>query len=109
MLLSLVLVISVGIASSITLNPIILGCVSGSGFLLKTFSEAKNYKRKIEMSKFAHTNYDKVLADIRSYLRGLKYNNKDFINYPKILYEATIDLSPLPDKFEKKYNKLFVQ
>ena len=66
---SVTLVITGTIASNITLNPIILGCVSGSRLLLKTFSEAKNYKRKIEMSKCAHTNYDKVLVDIRSYLR----------------------------------------
>ena len=66
---SVTLVITAEIACNITLNPIILGCVSGSGLLLKTFSEAKNYKRKIEMSTRTHTNYDKVLADIRSYLR----------------------------------------
>ena len=45
------------IAGGVTLNPIILGTISGAGLLLKTFGEIKDYKRKIEMSKFAFTTY----------------------------------------------------
>ena len=50
---SVVLVVSGTVAGSVTLNPIVLGTISGAGVLLKTFSETKNYKRKIEMCKFA--------------------------------------------------------
>lgn len=48
----------------ITLNPVILDVISGSGVLLKTFSENKNFKSKIEMCKFAYTSYEKILTDI---------------------------------------------
>ena len=54
-LASVSLITTGSIAGSITLNPIILGVISGSGLLLKTLSEIKNYKKKIEMSKFAYT------------------------------------------------------
>ena len=39
------LVVIVTIAGCVTLNPIILGTVSGSGLVLKTFLELKNYKK----------------------------------------------------------------
>ena len=37
-----------------------------------TFFETKDYKRKIEMSKFAYTTYQKVLLDLRTALRGAR-------------------------------------
>ena len=49
------LVIIGSVAGGITANPIIIGTVTGAGVLLKTFCETKNYKRKIEMSKYAYT------------------------------------------------------
>lgn len=35
------------ITGAVTLNPIILGSISGAGILLKTFAEFKNYKKKM--------------------------------------------------------------
>ena len=97
------------VVGGVTLNPIPLGIISGAGLLLKTYSEAKNYKRKIEMSKFAYTSYSKVLTDLRSFMRGLKYDEKEFLDYVKVIDEIIIDMCPLTDKFEKKYNKVFIQ
>ena len=66
------------IVGGVTWNPIILGTISGAGVLLSTFSEAKNYKRKIEMCKFAYTSYEKILTVLQSYLRGLESNGEHF-------------------------------
>ena len=41
------------VAGGLTLNPAVLGSISGAGLALKTFSETKDYKRTIETSKFA--------------------------------------------------------
>ena len=106
---SVLLVVTGSVVGAVTLNPIPLGIISGSGLLLKTYSEAKNYKRKIEMCKFAYTTYEKVLTDLRSFMRGLEYNDKGFLVYVKVLDEIIIDLCPSTDKFEKKYNKVFIQ
>ena len=106
---SVLLVVTGTVAGGVTLNPIVLGTISGSGLLLKTYSEAKNYKRKIEMCKFAYTTYEKVLTDLRSFMRGLNYDEKEFLDYVKVLDEIIIDMCPLTDKFEKKYNKVFIQ
>ena len=105
---SVVLIVTGTVAGGVTLNPIPLGIISGSGVLLKTYSEVKNYKRKIEMCKFAYTSYEKVLTDIRSFMRGLEYDEKEFLNYVKFLDEIIIEMCPLT-KFEKKYNKVFIQ
>jgi len=106
---SVLLVVTGTVAGGVTPNPAVLGSIAGSGLLLKAYSEAKNYKRKIEMSKFAYTSYEKVLTDLRSFMRGLKYNDKEFLDYVKVLDDIIIDMCPLTDKFEKKYNKVFIQ
>ena len=106
---SALLVVTGTVVGGVTLNPIPLGTISGAGILLKTFSEIKNYKRKIEMSKFAYTSYAKVLTDIRSFMRGLEYDEIKFLDYVKVLDDIIIDMCPLTDKFEKKYNKVFIQ
>ena len=64
------LVIIGSVAGGITANPIIIGTVTGAGVLLKTFCETNNYKRKIEMSKYAYTTYQKILANLKTSLRG---------------------------------------
>ena len=106
---SALLVVIGTVVGGVTLNPIVLGTISGSGLLLKTYSEIKNYKRKIEMTNFAYKSYSKVLTDLRSFMRGLKYDEKEFLDYVKVVDGIIIDMCPLTDKFEKKYNKVFIQ
>ena len=103
------LVVTGTVVGGVTLNPIPLGVISGTGILLKTFSEVKNYKRKIEMSKFSYTSYEKVLTHLRYFMRGLEFNDKEFLNFVKNLDDIIIDMCPLTDKYEKKYNKLFIR
>ena len=104
---SVSLVLTGTVAGGVTLNPAVLGSISGAGLLLKAFSEAKNYKRKIEMCKFAYTSYDKVLTNLRSFMRGLEYDDKEFLDYMKVLDDIIIDMCPLTDKFLEKYDKYF--
>jgi len=75
-IVSVSLVVTGTIAGGVTLNPIVLRTISGAGLILKTFSEAKNFKTKIEMCKFAYATYKKILTDLRSFLRGVEFNDK---------------------------------
>ena len=93
------------IAGGITLNPIILGVINGSGVIVVSISKVKNYKKKIEMTQIALTTYEKVLVELRSYLRGDDFNKKEFIERMKLIDEMIIDQTPLADRFSKKYNK----
>ena len=104
----IIMIVTGTVAGGVTLNPAVLGSISGAGLILKTYSEVKNYKRKIEMCKFAYTTYEKVLTHLRSFMRGLEYNEKEFLDHVKVLDEIIIEMCPLTDKFEKKYNKVFI-
>ena len=95
------------IVGSVTLNPAILASIFGAGLALKAYSETKDYKRKIEMSKYAFTTYEKVLLDLRTALRGGAFNKGDFIKELNILDDTIVDFSPLVTKFEKEYAKQF--
>lgn len=101
------LIVVGSVVGGITLNPAILGAVSGSGLLLKTYSEIKNFSRKIETAKFAFTTYQKTLVELRSCLRGGMFNNEIFVNDMKLLDEIIIDTCPIVDRFEKQYSKKF--
>ena len=61
------LIVTGAVAGGLTANPAILGSISGAGLALKTFSDTKNYKRRIEMSNFA---FKKISLDLRTALRG---------------------------------------
>jgi len=98
---SVVLVVTGTVAGSVTLNPIVLGTISGVGVILKTFSEAKNYKRKIEMCKFAYTSYEKILTDIRSFMRGLEFDDERFLDNIKVVDEIIIDMCPLYENLKR--------
>ena len=62
----------------------------------------KNYKKKIEMTKFAFSTYEKVLLELRSASRGNKFDKNEFINKMTVTDEIIIDQTPLSDKFVKK-------
>ena len=102
------LVIIGSVAGGITANPIIIGTVTGAGVLLKTFCETKNYKRKIEMSKYASTTYQKILADLKTSLQGGPFNKQDVLKEVNILDDTIIDFCPLVTKFEKQYGEKFL-
>ena len=52
------------VVGGLTLNPATLGSISGAGLALKTFSETKDYKRKIEMSKYNTLNNSSPIQQI---------------------------------------------
>ena len=78
------------VAGGLTLNPAILGSISGAGLALKTFSETKDCK---EMTKFAYTTYQKVLLDLRTALRGGSFNKDDFLKELNIRDDTIVDFS----------------
>ena len=60
------LIVIGSVVVALTANPAIIGSMFGAGLALKTFSETKNFKRKIETSTFAYAAYQKVLLDLRT-------------------------------------------
>ena len=95
------------IAGAVTLNPIILGVITGTGLLIKTTSEMKKYANKIELFKIGLTTYEKTLVDLRSFLRGKEYFHEEFIRKMNLVDGEIVDLYTIPEKIKKKYEKYF--
>ena len=96
-----VLTVSGTIVGVITLNPIVLGVVTGSGVLLHGFLKIKNYDRKIEMNKFAYVSYQNILNKIRSYLRGQDYKIDDLVSEMCWLDDMVTDFCQNADKYKR--------
>ena len=96
------------VAGGLTANPAIIESISGAGLALKTFSETKDYEKKIELSKFFYTTYSKVLVELRTSLPGGTFNKDDFLKEMTVLDETIVDFAPLVTRFEKQYAKKFL-
>ena len=95
------------ISGGITLNPLVLGVVNGAGLIVAGIGKKNNYKRKIEMTRIAFTNYEKVLVELRSALRGDDFNKEEFVDRMKLVDEMIIDQTPIADRFVSRYEKKF--
>ena len=102
---SSVLVAGGVLAGGATLNPIVLGVISGLGLILKTIQEAKNRGKKIEKAKFAFTNYEKALSNLKFALRGGKFDQRKFLVEMETLDGIVIDFGLNQEKFEKKFRE----
>ena len=103
-LLSVSLTTTGAIIGSVTLNPIILGTVSGAGVLLQSFS---NLRKNMDRCKFAYQAYEHITIQLKSYLRGLPYDRNIFLSDVKVIDDFVIDLCPPIDKYISKYNSQY--
>ena len=95
------------ITGAATMNPIVLGVISGVGLIMKTAMEMKNLKSKIEMSKFAFTTYEKTLSDLRFALRGGNFDRTEFLSSMEAIDGIVIDLGLDWEKFENEWKEKF--
>ena len=96
------------IVGSITLNPIILGSLTGSGIMIQAYLTKSDLNKRVDRCRFAFTSYEKILVQLRSFLRGLPYNESNFLTDLKILDDIIIDNCPPVDKYFEKYYKIFI-
>ena len=75
-------------AGGITLNPVVIGTLTGVGLILKAVGSLKKYDNKTEQANFARIEYQKVLDEIRFYLRG---EAKVFLDRLKMIDEFVTD------------------
>ena len=104
-LISVSLVTTGTIVGGVTMNPIILGVISGAGVILITAMEMKNLQQKIENSKLAFTSYAKVISDLRSFLRGEEWHKEEYLQKLKTLDDMVIEMGLNWEKFVGKYRK----
>ena len=100
---SSVLVASGIVVGGATLNPVVLGVISGMGLILKTIQEARNRGKKIEKAKFAFTNYEKALSALKFALRGGNFDQRKFLVEMETIDGIVIDFGLNHEKFAQKF------
>ena len=96
-----------GLAGTAVFLPAV--AIGACGIVLGVIGKKKNYSRKVELTRFAYTSYEKVLNKLRAALRGKPFEEDKLIHELHILDDNIIDLCPVLDfaKYRKKYGKSF--
>ena len=104
------LIISAAIAGGITLNPAVMASFTGVGLILKAVASLKKFDKKMERANFARIEYQKVLDEIRFYLRGEVFDEKAFRDKLKMIDNFVTDhCMEIPLSISEKYDKKFTQ
>ena len=101
------LIVIGALVGGLTMNPIPLAAITG--LFLKTYTDVKKFDRKIDMCKFAFTTYEKILTELRSYLRGRPFDSASFLNEVRLIDDTITDLCPIfqSTKVLKQYKTRF--
>ena len=98
------------IVGGVTMNPVILGVLTDTGVMIKGYMSNSDVSNKVERCTFAYTNYEKVLTQIRSLLRGIPSDETIFMSEVRFLDDMVTDSCPLVDslfaKYESKYTNI---
>ena len=65
------------------------------------------FSDKIQQCKFAYQSYEKILIDLKSYLRGIMYEETVLLSDLKLLDSIINHLCPPINGWAKKYGKTF--
>jgi len=104
------LIISAAIAGGITLNPVVMATLTGVGLILKAVASFKKYDKKTERANDARIEYQKILVEIRFYLRGEAFDEKVFLDRLKMIDNFVTDhCMEIPLSVQRKYEKKFAQ
>ena len=97
------------VVGGITLNPIIIACVAGPGVIIQGYLTKSDLDNRVDRCRFAYTTYKKILVQLKSFLRGLPYDNSLFLSDVKLQDDIIIDLCPSIDQYYGKYNSKFIE
>ena len=101
-------IISAAVAGGITLNPVVIATLTGVGLILKAVVSLKKYDKKKEQANFSRIEYQKVLDEIRFYLRGEAFDEKVFLDRLKMIDNFVTDhCMEIPPSICKKYEETF--
>ena len=106
---SIALTVAGTIIGSVTLNPIITASVAGPGIIIQGYLIKSDIDKKIDKCRFAYTSFQKILTNLRGFLRGMNYDKKELLHDIKTIDDIVIDSCPGIDHFYKKYHKKFSQ
>ena len=95
------------IAGATTLNPIILGSISGTGILVQGYVTKSNIASNVSKCKYAYTSYEKMLSLIKSHLRGVPYDESTLLTELRLIDEIVAEQCPPLGKIQNKYSRVY--
>ena len=96
------------VVGSVTLNPIFLACISGTGVLLQTITAQKNFSKKTESCRYAYQSYQKLLNKLKLFLRSGDID--EFFGRELAMVDDQVAgiCPPISESYEKLHAKRFV-
>lgn len=64
--------------------------IAGVGFVMQGDLTKRNIQQKVETCKFAYTSQQKILSQIKSFLRGVKYKKTVFLSDVRIIDDGYV-------------------
>ena len=77
--------------------------------MIQAYLTKSDLNRRVDRCRFAFTSYERVLIQLKSFLRGLPYDESNFLTDLKVLDDIVIDQCPSVDKYFNKYNSKFIE
>ena len=96
------------IGSVVGAATLVIACVAGPGVLIQRYLTKSELYNSLDRCRFAYTSYEKICVQLKSFLRGLYYNESIFLSDIKVLDDIVIDQYPSIDKYLSKYNSKFI-
>ena len=93
------------VAGGVTLNPVVLGTISGSSVLLKTRNEIIGKKSSYVVLL---THHMKKYWSICDPLWDKSCDDQNYLTQLRVPDDIVIDMCPLVDKWDKEYSQKFI-
>ena len=81
--------------------------ITAVGVLIQGYITKSDIDKKVESCKFAYANYNKILIQLKTYLRGILCDETVFLTDTKVLYDIVADLCPTINGMSDRYDKVF--
>ena len=103
------LVLAAGmIAGSICENSIVVTCLAAWGTVLKGWNDFKKFPIQVDRCQFAYTTYAKILTELRTYARGIPFDEDTFLVKMQTFDDTITDFSPaISDECTQRYHRRF--
>ena len=107
--LALIIVAAGIVIGSVLENSLLIACLTAAGTVINEWNDFKMFLFKIDMCCFAYTTYDKILIELRTYVRGLPMEEfEGFLIKMQTLDDTITDFTPpVSDNCVQEYEQRF--
>ena len=80
--------------------------ITGVNVLIQGYLTKSDIDKKVESCKFAYINYNKILIQLKTYFRGIVYDETVFLTDTKVLDDIMVDLCPTINGMSDRYDNI---